>query len=464
MAKLWGGRFSQTTDKRMETFSSSIEYDQRLYAYDIAGSIAHCQMLANQNIIHQSDADMLVNGLQTIQKEFESEQFRIDPALEDIHMHIESRLSEICGDTAKKLHTARSRNDQVCLDTRMYLRDETKDIIQLMNNLRQIIVDIAQKNIHVMIPGYTHLQRAQPVLFSHHLMAYYEMFTRDSDRLKNSLDRVNVMPLGSAALAGTTFPIDRNFVAKKLNFKKISQNSMDSVADRDFVIEFLSCASICMVHLSRLSEELILWSSTEFNFIELSDTFTTGSSIMPQKKNPDAAELTRGKCGRVFGSLFSVLTLMKGLPLAYNRDMQEDKEPLFDAIDTLKACLYIYCHMLPEIKLNENRLESACETGYLNATDLADYLVNKGITFREAHHISGQIVQHAIAQGKEIHELSLVTLKKFSLLIESDLKPLLMPQKMISQRNSFGGTATNQVLNAIQKASEILANERANND
>ena len=459
MAKLWGGRFTQATDKRMEAFSSSIEYDQRLYAHDIAGSIAHCQMLANQKIISDSDANILVNGLKTIQKEIESENFKLDPALEDIHMHIESRLAEICGETAKKLHTARSRNDQVCLDTRMYLRDETNYIISLLHKLRQVFVELAEINIHVIIPGYTHLQRAQPVLFSHHLMAYYEMFTRDADRLKDSLKRVNVMPLGSAALAGTTFPIDREFVAKKLDFNKISQNSMDSVADRDFAIEFLSCASICMVHLSRLSEELIIWSSSEFNFIELSDTFTTGSSIMPQKKNPDAAELTRGKCGRVFGSLISILTLMKGLPLAYNRDMQEDKEPLFDAIDTLKACLDIFCHMLPEIKLNEKRLESACETGYLNATDLADYLVKKGITFREAHHISGQIVHHAISKGKEIHELSLDSLKNFSQLIENDLKPLLMPDKMISQRDSFGGTAKSQVIKAIKKASETLLKE-----
>ncbi|MBF0450341.1 MAG: argininosuccinate lyase [Candidatus Magnetomorum sp.] len=462
MAKLWGGRFSQTTDKRMEAFSASIDYDQRLYAHDIAGSIAHCLMLEHQKIITSSDAHTLVKGLEIIQKEIESGRFTIDPALEDIHMHIEHRLAEICGDTAKKLHTARSRNDQVCLDIRMYLRDETQRILHLLHQLRQVLVVLSEKNIHVIIPGYTHLQRAQPVLISHHFMAYYEMFTRDADRFKDAYRRIDVMPLGSAALAGTTFPIDRAFTANLLNFKEISQNSMDAVSDRDFVIEFLSCASICMVHLSRLSEELILWSSKEFNFIELSDAYTTGSSIMPQKKNPDAAELTRGKCGRVFGSLISVLTLMKGLPLAYNRDMQEDKEPLFDTIDTLKACLDIYCHMLPEMKLNKKQMQSACESGYLNATDLADYLVNKGIPFREAHHISGKIVQYAIGQGAEIHELSVDTLKQFSDVIDDDLMPLLMPMTMINQRSCMGGTATHQIQKAIEHASEILQEECTN--
>ena len=456
MAKLWGGRFSQTTDKRMEAFSASIDYDKRLYAHDIAGSIAHCKMLEKQNIISTSDSKTLIDGLHAIQKEIEAGQFTINPSLEDIHMHIEYRLAEICGDTAKKLHTARSRNDQVCLDIRMYLRDETKEIIHLLYQLRKVMVEIADKNIPVIIPGYTHLQRAQPVLISHHFMAYYEMFTRDSERFNDAFKRIDVMPLGSAALAGTTFPIDREFTAKLLNFNKISKNSMDAVSDRDFVIEFLSCASICMVHLSRLSEELILWSSKEFDFIELSDAYTTGSSIMPQKKNPDAAELTRGKSGRVFGSLISVLTLMKGLPLAYNRDMQEDKEPLFDAIDTLKSCLDIYCHMLPEMKIKDKPMYSACETGYLNATDLADYLVNKNIPFREAHHISGKIVQYAIERKKEIHELPVSVLQQFSSAIQDDLLPLLTPMTMIHQRNCLGGTAVDQVCNAINSASETL--------
>jgi len=459
MAKLWGGRFSQSTDSQMEAFSASIEYDQRLYAQDIAGSIAHCQMLAHQGIIEESEATLLVHGLNQIQEEFESGQFKIDPALEDIHMHIEHRLSEICGDIAKKIHTARSRNDQICLDIRMFLRDKTILIIDLLKRFRHVLVELAKKNIHVIMPGYTHLQRAQPVLFSHHLMAYYEMFTRDAERFRDAYKRINVMPLGSAALAGTTFPIDRQFTANKLNFDEISKNSMDSVSDRDFVIEFLSCASICMVHLSRLSEELILWSSQEFGFIVLPDSFTTGSSIMPQKKNPDAAELTRGKCGRVFGSLISILTLMKGLPLAYNRDMQEDKEPLFDAIDTLSACLSIYCQMVPEIKINERQMRAACETGYLDATDLADYLVNKGLPFREAHHVSGKIVQAAILKGKEISDLSLVELSTFTPVIEKDLSPLLSTETMISRRDCPGGTATNQVNKNIEQALESLHNE-----
>lgn len=459
MAKLWGGRFYQSTDQRMEAFSASIDYDKRLYKHDIAGSIAHCQMLEKQKIITTSDATTIVKGLQQIQKEIETGHFAIDPALEDIHMHIEHRLAELCGDTAKKLHTARSRNDQIGVDIRMYLRDETKEILTLLFKLRQTMIDLAEKNIHVIMPGYTHLQRAQPILIAHHFMAYYEMFSRDTERFNDAYKRIDVMPLGSAALAGTTFPIDRQFTADQLNFSKISQNSIDAVSDRDFVIEFLSCASICMVHLSRLSEELILWSSKEFDFIELSDAYTTGSSIMPQKKNPDAAELTRGKCGRVFGSLISILTLMKGLPLAYNRDMQEDKEPLFDTIDTLKACLDIYCHMLPEMTLKEKQMRSACETGYLNATDLADYLVNKNIPFREAHHISGKIVQYAIEQGKEIHDLSMSQLKQFSSVIDDDLIPLLEPMEMINQRNCLGGTASDMVCKAIKIAGETLKNE-----
>jgi argininosuccinate lyase len=459
MTKLWGGRFSQTTDSQMEDFSASIAYDQRLYAQDIAGSIAHCEMLAHQHIIGESEASAIINGLHQIQIEIESKKFKIDPALEDIHMHIEHRLSEICGDIAKKIHTARSRNDQICLDIRMYLRDKTNIIIALLKKIRQVVVQLATQNIHVIMPGYTHLQRAQPILFSHHLMAYYEMFTRDSERFQDAYKRINIMPLGSAALAGTTFPIDRTFTSKKLNFDAVSRNSMDSVSDRDFVMEFLSCASICMVHLSRLSEELILWSSQEFGFITLSDRFTTGSSIMPQKKNPDAAELTRGKCGRVFGSLISILTLMKGLPLAYNRDMQEDKEPLFDAIDTLSACLSIYYQMLPEMRINEKRMRSACKTGYLDATDLADYLTNKGLPFREAHHVSGKIVQMAISQDKEICDLPVKELKKFSSVIDADLFPLLATKTMIDRRDCFGGTATRQVRNAIDQALELLNNE-----
>jgi len=456
MTKLWGGRFSQQTHKLMETFSASIDYDKRLYAYDIAGSIVHCQMLANQKIIAEAEAKQMIDGLNQIQNEIESGQFQTDPALEDIHMHIEHRLQEICGDTAKKLHTARSRNDQIALDIRMFLKDETTEMIALLKKLRMVLVNIAEKHIHVIMPGYTHLQPAQPVLFSHHMMAYYEMFARDTQRFQDCFKRMDVMPLGSAALGGVTYPIDRNFVAQQLKFEKISQNSMDAVSDRDFIIEFLACASMCMMHLSRLSEELILWSSQEFGFITLSDQYTTGSSIMPQKKNPDAAELTRGKCGRVFGSLMAILTLMKGLPLAYNRDMQEDKEPLFDAVDTLSSCLNIYCHMLPEMIVNEKRMALSCKKGYIDATDLADYLVNKGIPFREAHHISGKIVQFAISKGVEISGLSHAEICRFSDVIDYDRGDLLAKQAMIDRRSCSGGTATNQVLSAIQQARESL--------
>ena len=460
--KLWNGRFSEETDKLVEAFTSSIEVDRRLYAYDIEGSIAHCKMLAKTAIIPEADAQILISGLFKIKADIEKGDFSYDDSLEDIHMHIESRLARDVGKAALKLHTARSRNDQVALDVRMYLRKETENVMRFLIGLRHAIVELAKSQIHVIMPGYTHLQRAQPVLLSHHLMAYYEMLKRDTERFRDGLKRTDVMPLGSAALAGTTYPIDREYTAELLDFPKVSANSIDSVSDRDFIIEFLSASSICMVHLSRMSEELILWSSAEFGFIELPDAFATGSSIMPQKKNPDVAELIRGKSGRVFGNLISLLTMMKSLPLAYNRDMQEDKKPLFETVDTVKACLRIYINLLPKLGIKIETLHRASNSGYLNATDLADYLVSKGMSFREAHGCVGRAVSHAIAENKELHELDLDVLKTFSERIEGDVFSILTPEAMVNRRLSAGGTATSLVRDAIKTAETELIKESGN--
>ena len=460
--KLWNGRFSEETDKLVEAFTSSIDVDKRLYAYDIEGSIAHCKMLAKTGIIPEADAQTLISGLLKIKADIENGDFRYDDSLEDIHMHIESRLAREVGKAARKLHTARSRNDQIALDIRLFLRTETETVIRYLVEFRHVIVELAKSRIQVIMPGYTHLQRAQPVLLSHHLMAYYEMLKRDTERFWDGLKRTDVMPLGSAALAGTTYPIDRAYTAELLNFPKVSANSIDSVSDRDFIIEFLSAASICMVHFSRMAEELILWSSAEFGFIEFPDAFATGSSIMPQKKNPDVAELIRGKSGQVFGHLISLLTMMKSLPLAYNRDMQEDKKPLFEAVDTLKACLRIYINLLPKLGINMEALHRASNRGYLNATDLADYLVSKGMSFREAHGCVGRAVSHAIAENQELHELDLEVLKTFSERIEGDVFSILTPEEMVNRRRSSGGTATSLVREAIQSAETELIEESGN--
>jgi len=454
--KLWGGRFSEQTNHDVETFTSSIHIDKRLYPFDIEGSIAHCTMLAKQGIISDQDRDLMIQGLKKIEQDIDNNAFPFSHELEDIHMHIESRLTECIGDVAKKLHTARSRNDQVALDIRLYLRYEIQVILSLLMNVRKTLIGLAEQNSHVILPGYTHLQRAQPVLLAHHWLAYYEMFSRDSERFQDCYKRVNVMPLGSAALAGTTFPIDRQYTAELLNFPIVSDNSMDSVSDRDFILEFLSHASICMVHLSRFSEELVLWSSSEFSFIELSDAYTTGSSIMPQKKNPDVAELVRGKTGRVFGSLFALLTMMKGLPLAYNRDMQEDKEPLFDGVDTLKACLSVFNGMIGSIRVHEKMMVNAAQTGFLNATDLADYLVQKGMPFRDAHHCVGEIVKHCTNEKIEIHELPLNDLQTFSTMIQDDIYEALSIHQVVNRRTSYGGTSVKNVKQAIEKAKLIL--------
>ena len=454
--KLWGGRFSEQTAPIVEKFTASINVDRRLYAYDIQGSIAHCKTLAKASILSEAEARQLIQGLEQIKSEIDQGEFEYRDDLEDIHTHIETRLAEIAGKTAQKLHTARSRNDQVALDVRLYLRDAVVQLDELLRELQNVLLNLAKAHIKTVLPGYTHLQRAQPILLAHHLMAYTEMFSRDAERLQDALTRINVMPLGSAALAGTSHPIDRNYTAGLLGFETVSANSVDSVSDRDFIIEFLSAASICVMHLSRLSEEMIIWSSAEFGFLELPDAFATGSSIMPQKKNPDVAELIRGKSGRVFGDLMAMLTLMKSLPLSYNRDMQEDKALLFDADDILSACLQIYIQLLPNIKFNTANMQKAAGQGYLNATDLADYLVAKGMPFREAHYCVGQIVSYALKNKKEIQELSLKQLRQYASQIEEDIFDYLKTQQMIDRRTSIGGTATEVVKAAIRNAQRKL--------
>ncbi len=456
-AKLWDGRFSEKTHNAVERFTASIDIDSRLYAYDIEGSIAHCQTLAKAGMISDDEASDLIEGLGAVKREIDRGEFQHDIALEDIHMHIEARLFQEVGKVAQKLHTARSRNDQVILDVRMFLRDNTQQIISRLKELRRVLVDMAAKQIDVVMPGYTHLQHAQPVLLSHHLLAYYEMFKRDGARLQDAFQRMDVLPLGSAALAGTTYPIDRQYTAELLNFSQVSVNSMDAVSDRDFILEFLSAASICMVHFSRLSEELILWSSSEFAFIEIPDAFATGSSIMPQKKNPDVPELIRGKTGSVFGDLLAVLTLMKSLPLAYNRDMQEDKFPLFRTVDTLTDCIEITIQMLPKVTFNRERMRQSASQDFLNATDLADYLVVKGMAFREAHSCVGKAVGYAQQQGKELDALSLKELKTFSSLIDKDVYSYLAVDQMIARRTSYGGTAKDNVQEQIDAAREELS-------
>ena len=459
MKKLWGGRFKQSTDALMETFSASISFDKRLYDCDIEGSIAHCKMLARCKIITTVESKKIIKGLQRILRECDEGRFEFSESLEDIHMNIENRLSEIVGPVAGKLHTARSRNDQVCLDIRLYLRKEIDDIVSELDRLSKALVDIAEKNIDLCIPGYTHLQRAQPVLLSHHLLAYVEMMLRDKERFLDAYKRINVMPLGSAALAGTNFPIDRKITAKILGFPEISHNSIDAVADRDFVAEFCSASALTMMHLSRFCEEVVIWNSSEFGFLELSDAFTTGSSIMPQKKNPDAAELIRGKSGRVFGNLVSLLTMMKGMPLAYNKDMQEDKEPLFDTSETVKACLRIFTDMIKTamfIPIPQKELEAS---GFLTATDLADYLVLKGVPFREAHEITGKTVAYCLENKKTLADLSLAELCKISKRIDKEVFNHIAIKNSMDRKNIYGGTAKKQVCAQILRLTKKLKNK-----
>ncbi|ORJ57654.1 argininosuccinate lyase [Geothermobacter hydrogeniphilus] len=450
--KPWAGRFTQPTDKFVEEFTASISFDQRLYRYDIQGSIAHARMLARQKIISDKDAERIVYGLNEILEEINAGKFKFSVALEDIHMNIEKRLIEQIGPVGGKLHTARSRNDQVALDIRLYLREELDSLADYLDALQGALLDQAEANIDVIMPGYTHLQTAQPVLFAHHLLAYHEMFLRDAGRLRDLRRRMNVLPLGAGALAGTTFPIDREWVAEQLGFDGVTRNSLDSVSDRDFGLEFCGAASILMMHLSRLSEELILWSSADFSFIELSDSFCTGSSIMPQKKNPDVPELVRGKTGRVYGNLISLLTLMKSLPLAYNKDMQEDKEPLFDTLDTVKGSLKIFADMIAQLQVRADNMRIAAARGFSTATDVADYVVRKGIPFREAHEIVGKTVRYCIENNKDIPELSLEEFQQFSPVIGADIFDFVTLEASVNSRKATGGTAREAVEREIARA------------
>ncbi|MGH7825472.1 MAG: argininosuccinate lyase [Candidatus Binatia bacterium] len=448
--KLWAGRFVDGTADSVEAFTASIDVDRRLYRHDIAGSIAHAKMLGRRRIIPSRDAQKIVRGLKAVQREIESGAFKFSLADEDIHMNIERRLTEKIGSAGGKLHTARSRNDQVALDMRLFLREEITVIIGALSALGRELARAAKRQLDVIMPGYTHLQRAQPVLLSHHLLAYFDMFERDSERFAGCLERVNVLPLGSGALAGTSFPIDRAYVAKLLGFPRISKNSIDAVSDRDFVLEFLSVSAILFVHLSRLAEEMVLWSSQEFGFLELPDRYCTGSSMMPQKKNPDVPELVRGKTGRVFGHLGALLTVMKGLPLAYNRDLQEDKIPLFDTVDTVKACVAIMSELVRGMKVRREKMLSAVQDGFMNATDLADYLVGRGVPFRSAHAVAGRIVQHCLAQSRRIEDLALPELKRFSTKIEKDIYRYLSPEAAVQRRRALGGTARANVLRRLK--------------
>ena len=449
--KLWGGRFVTHTVESVENFTASIAVDARLYRHDIMGSIAHAKMLARQRIISSIEARKIVHGLQAIEREIDNGKFAFSNADEDIHMNIERRLTERIGSAGGKLHTARSRNDQVALDMRLFLRDEVKLILDALATLCQELVKTAQKHLDVIMPGYTHLQRAQPVLFAHHLLAYVEMFLRDSERFADGLERINVLPLGSGALAGTTFPIDRLYVAKLLGFRRISKNSIDAVSDRDFLLEFLAAASILFVHLSRLADELVLWSSHEFGFIELPEGYCTGSSMMPQKKNPDVPELIRGKTGRVFGHLHALLTIMKGLPLAYNRDLQEDKLPLFDTVDTVKASVKMMSEIVAGMKVGRERMQRAVEDGFMNATDVADYLAERGVPFRDAHEITGRLVQFCLANNKRIDDLSLDEFKRFSAKFDKSIYDYLKVEAVVARRSALGGTARQNVLRRLKE-------------
>lgn len=461
MEKMWAGRTSGVTNSIADDFNSSIRFDSRMYKQDIQGSIAHAEMLSKCGIISEQDAGGLIVGLRGILEDMEDGKLSISPECEDIHMFVEQILTERIGELGKKLHTARSRNDQVALDTRMYLRDETDEIIALTKSLVSAVTDRAEEYKSAVMPGYTHLQRAQPITFGHHLMAYSMMLLRDIERLADSKKRLNVCPIGSCALAGTTYPTDRAFEAAELGFDGICLNSIDGVSDRDFCLELLSDISIIMAHLSRFSEEIVLWSSWEFKFIELSDDFTTGSSIMPQKKNPDMAELVRGKTGRVYGDLMGMLTVLKGLPLAYNKDMQEDKEGVFDAVDTVKMCLKVFIGMVRGFKANTDNMLAAAKKGFINATDLADYLVKKGMPFRSAYKICGQIVAACIASGKVLESLELSEYRKFSDLFDDDLYSEIDLKNCVEKRISAGGTSVSSVESQISAVRSKLKEDLA---
>lgn len=457
--KLWGGRFSKTTDEMINEFQASIGFDRRMYREDIAGSLAHAAMLAKVGILSEEDRAAIEKGLKDILAQIEHGDFDFSVALEDIHMNIEKRLTDAIGDAGSRLHTARSRNDQVALDTHLFVRHAVVDVMANIRTLQQALTESAAQHRDVIMPGYTHLQRAQPILFSHHLMAYFGMLARDFERFQGVYARTDIMPLGAGALAGTTLPIDRQFVAQRLHFERIYTNSLDAVSDRDYILEFLSAASILMVHLSRLSEEIILWCSREFSFVELDDAHCTGSSMMPQKKNPDVSELVRGKTGRVVGHLMAMLMAVKGLPLAYNKDLQEDKEGLFDAIDTVKFSLAVYAQLIRGMKLREDVMRHAVEEDYSNATDLADYLVRKGLPFRKAHAVAGQAVAQCIARGIYLADLPIADYQQLSPLFAEDIYDAISPETCVSCRNSYGGTSYEQAEMQLEAAKNLMTEE-----
>ena len=457
--KLWGGRFSKTTDEMINEFQASIGFDRRMYREDIAGSLAHAAMLAKVGILSEEDRAAIEKGLKDILAQIEHGDFDFSVALEDIHMNIEKRLTDAIGDAGSRLHTARSRNDQVALDTHLFVRHAVVDVMAHIRTLQQALTESAAQHRDVIMPGYTHLQRAQPILFSHHLMAYFGMLARDFERFQGVYARTDIMPLGAGALAGTTLPIDRQFVAQRLHFERIYTNSLDAVSDRDYILEFLSAASILMVHLSRLSEEIILWCSREFSFVELDDAHCTGSSMMPQKKNPDVSELVRGKIGRVVGHLMAMLMAVKGLPLAYNKDLQEDKEGLFDTIDTVKFSLAVYAQLIRGMKLREDVMRHAVEADYSNATDLADYLVRKGLPFRKAHAVAGQAVAQCIARGIYLAELPIADYQQLSPLFAEDIYDAISPETCVSCRNSYGGTSYEQAEMQLEAAKNLMTEE-----
>ncbi len=455
--KLWGGRFAKGTDKLVDDFNSSIRFDSRMYRHDILGSIAHANMLGKCGIISADESSLIQSTLKDILNDIEAGKIDFEIDAEDIHMNVEKILISRIGDTGKKLHTGRSRNDQVALDIRMYLRYEIISIKEMVAVFLDTLVKISESNLDTIMPGYTHLQRAQPITLAHHMMAYFEMFKRDYQRLCDCYSRINILPLGSGALAGTTYPLDRYMVAQELGFDDVTQNSLDGVSDRDFAIELASCLSILMMHLSRLSEEIILWSSHEFSFVELDDAYSTGSSIMPQKKNPDVAELARGKTGRVYGSLMTLLTVMKSLPLAYNKDMQEDKEAIFDAVDTVKMCLPVFSNMIATMKVRKANMYKAAQGGFTNATDIADYLVKKGIPFRSAHEIIGKMVLYCIENNKAIDDMTMEEFKSFSDKIQEDVYTEISLEKCVSGRKLVGGPARETEEKAIENAKSFLS-------
>jgi len=454
--KLWGGRFTEPTDAFVEAFTASVQFDQRMYREDIEGSRAHARMLTKVGVLSDADLQALLKGLDQIEQEIAAGDFNWSIAREDVHMNIEARLTELVGDAGKRLHTGRSRNDQVATDIRLYLREQIGFAISEIRRLQTGLLDLAEREASTIMPGFTHLQVAQPVTFGHHLLAWFENMQRDASRLKDCARRLNVLPLGAAALAGTTYPIDRYFTAEQLHFDDVCRNSLDAVSDRDFAIEFCADAAILMTHLSRFSEELVLWSSAQFNFINLPDRFCTGSSIMPQKKNPDVPELVRGKTGRVNGHLISLLTLMKSQPLAYNKDNQEDKEPLFDTIDTILGSLRAFADMVPSIEAKKENMYNAAKQGFSTATDLADYLVVKGLAFRDAHEVVGKAVAYGVETGKDLSEMSLQELQQFSDIIEAGVFDVLTLEGSVSARNHIGGTAPEQVLKAVADGRERI--------